>query len=249
MHHAHGRGIVHRDLKPANILLAEDGDAQDHRLRPGQARWRKRAARPQPRAPSWARPSYMAPEQASGNGRLGRPGRRRLRPGRHPVRVLTGRPPFRRATMLDTLEQVRSAGTGAAPPAAAQGAARPGDHLPQVPAEGTRQALRQRPRAGGGPGPLPRGQADRGPAHFPRGERAAKWARRRPALAALLAVLVVALATVAGLWIRFTADLQDEQAEVGQTMAQSRVCPGSGPKERPQGYHSKGASREECRQG
>ena len=38
-------GIVHRDLKPANILLAADGHAQDHRLRPGQAAGR-RTSRP-----------------------------------------------------------------------------------------------------------------------------------------------------------------------------------------------------------
>ena len=44
VHHAHLRGIVHRDLKPANILLTADGDAQDHRFRPGQEPGRRRAA-------------------------------------------------------------------------------------------------------------------------------------------------------------------------------------------------------------
>ena len=40
MHVAHQHGIIHRDLKPANVLLTPERHAQDHRLRPGQGRWR-----------------------------------------------------------------------------------------------------------------------------------------------------------------------------------------------------------------
>src|SRR5262249_27900345 len=43
-------------------------------------------------------------------------------------------------------------------------AARPGDHLPALPAQGADEALRQRAATGGGPAPLRGGRADRGPA-------------------------------------------------------------------------------------
>ena len=53
-------------------------------------------------------PSYMAPEQAAGRPR--RSGRRptSMRLGAILYEMLTGRPPFRGATALETLEQVRS---------------------------------------------------------------------------------------------------------------------------------------------
>ena len=38
----------------------------------------------------------MSPEQAAGRLDRARPGQRRLQPGRHPLRLLTGRPPFAR---------------------------------------------------------------------------------------------------------------------------------------------------------
>ena len=47
-------------------------------------------------------PSYMAPEQARAEKQLVA-GRRRVRPRRDPLRMLTGRPPFQAATALDTL--------------------------------------------------------------------------------------------------------------------------------------------------
>ena len=37
MHAAHRAGIIHRDLKPLNVLIDEAGQAQDRRLRAGQA--------------------------------------------------------------------------------------------------------------------------------------------------------------------------------------------------------------------
>ena len=55
---------------------------------------------------------------------------------------LTGRPPFKAATALDTILQVVSGRAGAAAAVAAEDAARPGDDLPEVSAEGAGQALR-----------------------------------------------------------------------------------------------------------
>ena len=92
-------------------------------------------------------PSYMAPEQARGDKARDRPGHRRLRPGGDPVRA-AHRPAAvprrdarrRRCSRCVTDEPV--------PPVAAEpaGAARPGDHLPEVPAQGAAPALRQRRR-------------------------------------------------------------------------------------------------------
>src|SRR5262249_3551564 len=50
-------------------------------------------------------------------------------------------------------------GAGTPRPAAPERAARPGDDLPEMPGKGARPALRQRRRAGGRPGPVPRRQA------------------------------------------------------------------------------------------
>ena len=59
--------------------------------------------------------------------------------------------------MLETLGQVRARRAGAAAPAAARRAARPGDDLPEVPAEGARAAYPRR-RPGRRPSARPRGR-------------------------------------------------------------------------------------------
>jgi serine/threonine protein kinase len=94
---AHQAGIIHRDLKPANILLA----AQPKII--GIAKRLDETAGATQSGAIIGTPSYMAPEQATGDLKV-------IGPATDVYalailyELLTGRPPFRADTAIDTLD-------------------------------------------------------------------------------------------------------------------------------------------------
>ena len=136
---AHQQGIVHRDLKPANILMTSSGQPKMADF--GLAKFARLRARPDRTNQSSARRATW-PRSRPRAARTGRPAADVYALGAILYELLTGRPPFRAATALETLAgQGDRAGAAVAAPAGP--AARPRDDLPEMPGEGPGAALRQ----------------------------------------------------------------------------------------------------------
>jgi eukaryotic-like serine/threonine-protein kinase len=105
IHAAHRQGVVHRDLTPANILLAAEDvpkvtDFGLAKLIDGGLRTVT--------GELLGTPSYMAPEQAAGRHREVGAAADVYALGAILYELLTGRPPFKAESSLETLRQVAS---------------------------------------------------------------------------------------------------------------------------------------------
>jgi WD40 repeat protein len=107
---AHLAGVVHRDLKPSNVLMAGDGTPKVTDFGLAKQEQSELTAT----GAILGTPSYMSPEQARGQAREVGPEADVYALGALLYELVTGRPPFRGATPLETLEQVR--GTEPVPP-------------------------------------------------------------------------------------------------------------------------------------
>ena len=188
MHAVHQCDVVHRDLKPANVLLTADGTAKITDF--GLAKRLDEAAGNTHTGQVIGTPSYMAPEQAAGRAKEVGPAADVYALGAVLYECLTGRPPFRAATVAQTLRQVTE--EEPVPPRGLNRAV-PSD-LETICLRCLHKEPRQRyPDANALADDLRRFQA-REPIHarsVSTAERAWKWMRRRPVVTALGAAVVL----------------------------------------------------------
>lgn len=104
VHYAHERGIIHRDLKPANILLDRQGRPRITDF--GLAKQIGEDSNLTASGSILGTPSYMSPEQATGDAASIGPATDIYSLGGILFRLLTGKPPFQGKSLTETLVQV-----------------------------------------------------------------------------------------------------------------------------------------------
>jgi tetratricopeptide (TPR) repeat protein/tRNA A-37 threonylcarbamoyl transferase component Bud32 len=199
---AHSQGIIHRDLKPANVLLGGKRGAPLDELVPkitdfGLAKQIEEGdSKKHQHGGIMGTPSYMPPEQAEGRNHQVGPPADIYALGAVLYDLLTGKPPFRGSTAVETLQMVCTV-----PPHP------PANFNPAVPHDLQVICLKCLEKE-----PEKRYRSARELANdlkaflegapisarsYTKWERAHKWVRRRPTTAGLLLVSVLALLVLA----------------------------------------------------
>ena len=104
IHDAHLAGIVHRDLKPSNVLFSSKGIPKISDF--GLAKLSEAQSTQTITGLIMGSPSYMAPEQARGHSKNVGPAADVYSLGAIFYEMLTGRPPFKGETPIETVRQV-----------------------------------------------------------------------------------------------------------------------------------------------
>jgi WD40 repeat protein len=212
---AHRLGVVHRDLKPSNILLAAGGTPKIADF--GLAKRLNVESGLTATDTILGSPSYMAPEQAEGRSREVGPLADVYALGAILYELMTGRPPFLGATLLETLDQVKNA-EPVPPSRLVPGTARDLETIALMCLR--KEPARRYASAAALAEDLARYRSGEVILARRAGaiERAWRWSRRHRAVAGLLAALAAALAVgfagMAILWAR-----AEGQADLARTSA------------------------------
>ena len=221
VHFAHEHGVLHRDLKPSNILF--DAREEPHVVDFGLAKRIDAGASLTGTGDPLGTPRYMAPEQARCDRKAitARTDVHAL--GAILYEVLAGRPPFDADSSVEILRRVAEAEPE-----------RPSRIRPRTPRDLETIALKcleKDPARRHGSALLFAAELERWLTGVPilsrpagSLERARKWARRRPALAALILVSTLFLvgATVTSLFV--AASFRSESAARGEMLRRLRYA-------------------------
>jgi eukaryotic-like serine/threonine-protein kinase len=209
VHYAHEKGVIHRDLKPGNVLLDEHGRPRVTDF--GLAKLTQSASGLTGTGQILGTPSYMPPEQAAAQVHAIGRAADVYSMGAILYCLLTGRPPFQAATPVETLLQVQQ-----------QEPAAPRTLNPDVPLDLDTIALKcldKNPQRRYESAQDLADELDRYLTGRPilarrvgRAERAWRWCKRNPVVAALsstAAVLLTVTATVSSVAYFREADLRE----------------------------------------
>ena len=234
--HLHRAGIVHLDVKPSNILLDGPPEGRLDQATPMVTDFGIAHAGDDPgAAPAGpfavgGTPSFMAPEQVSGEPAAIGPRCDVFALGATLYTLLTGRPPFQGASAIETLDSVRT-----------REPAPPRTLVPGVPRDLETIALtclrkdpRRRYATAGALADDLRRHLDGFPIRArpaSKLEHAGRWCRRRPALASVLAALAItigsALVGLLALWRHSEAERARAEAALARAIESDKATSGT----------------------